>query len=88
MIWRARSSSASFTSTPSTASSISAFERMSSARKSVSSASASPYGRIRQIFSEPRRTKRPSAAMFVSRIAASSSDVRAAAPPAGSTGAR
>ena len=42
MIWRASSTSASFTSTPSTASSISACEQTSSARNIVSSASASP----------------------------------------------
>ena len=56
-----------------TASSISACERTSSARKSVSSASASPRGRIRQNVSLPRSTKRPTAAMPVSFSASSSS---------------
>ena len=44
---------------PATASSISACERTSSARKSVSSTSASPFGRMSAKYSAPRRTKRP-----------------------------
>ena len=55
-------SSASFTSLLETASSISAWELTSSARNIVSSASASPFGRIRQRCSAPWRTNRPSAA--------------------------
>src|ERR671937_910621 len=64
-------SSASLTSVPATASSISACERTSSARKSVSSTSASPFGRMRQKYSAPRSTNRPIAPMFACFIASS-----------------
>src|SRR5690242_8605545 len=66
-------SSASLTSVPATASSISAWERTSSARKSVSSTSASPFGRIRQKYSAPRSTKRPIPPMPACFMASSSS---------------
>ena len=57
----------------------------SSWTKSVSSASASPIGRIRQSFSFPARTKRPSAATSAFCIASWSSTYgrRAASAPAG-----
>ena len=73
------------TSAAATASSISAWSCTSSWTNSVSSASASPSGRIRHSFSLPARTNRPSAATSPSFIAASSSTYgrRAASVPAG-----
>ena len=86
MIWRASASSwPSRPRVPATASSISAWLFTSSATNSVSSASASPFARIRQSFSLPASTNEPSPATPSSRIASSSSAYgrRCASVPAG-----
>ena len=85
---RASSSSGSLTSIASTASSISACERTSSAKKSVSSTSASPFGRIRQKFSLPRMHHAADRGHARSPSSRSAAARTAGAAPRRSTGAR